>query len=547
MKERIFEVLSGLVACPSISGTTKEQIAENYVYDFLKAIPYFQEHPEYCGLHKIPNDPFGRAVPWAMVLGNKKDTVIYSGHIDVVVTDVYGEAEPFCFNMDGTLEEKLKTMTAGMNEQQKADLASGEWIWGRGTADMKGGVAIAMCLVEKYAALAQKGELEGSILFSAVADEECYSAGMRAIMPVYLKLREQYGLNFKLLVDPEPASEQGPKQVLSLGSVGKTMPVFATQGVLAHTGHIYNGISALNMMTGLYKRTNGSLKFVDAYEGESSMPPGWFKLRDNKVLYDVSLPFRSFGYMSVLSFDRTLDRILAETKQIAIEVFEEEVKRLNDEYQEFKKLNKFETKEKIDYPTTVYTVNELRDELLAKDGEKFETFYENLKEEAGKRVGEGEAFPDATVWMLDQLLNYADFKTPVILIGVAPPYYPATHSDMIPGREGYGTKVYEFAKKLSEEKFGQELTYEHYFTGISDNSYTSLPEMDYDALAANYPMWGKSYSLDLEAIKEISVPSILYGPIGREYHQWTERVNKRSLLEVMPEMIQSVTEFAWKN
>ena len=38
---------------------------------------------------------------------------------------------------------------------------------------------------------------------------------------------------------------------------------------------------------------------------------------------------------------KNMDRILAETKQIAIEVFEEEVKRLNDEYQEFKKLNKF--------------------------------------------------------------------------------------------------------------------------------------------------------------------------------------------------------------
>ena len=43
------------------------------------------------------------------------------------------------------------------------------------------GIAIAMFLFEKYAALAQKGELEGSVFFAAVADEESYSAGMRAI------------------------------------------------------------------------------------------------------------------------------------------------------------------------------------------------------------------------------------------------------------------------------------------------------------------------------------------------------------------------------
>ena len=324
MNNRIMEILTGLVACPSISCTVKEVTSENYVYEFLQNIPYFKEHPELFGMHMIPHDPFGRGVPWALVLGKKPDTVIYSGHIDVVDTQVYGDAEDLCFTIGEELEKKLASMD--LNERQRADMESGEWVWGRGTA----GVSIAMALVEHYASLAMKGELEGSILFSAVPDEESYSAGMRAIMPKYLELRDSYGLKFKLLVDPEPAAEDGDTQILSLGSVGKTMPVFVTQGELAHTGHIYNGISALNMMTGLYKKTNGSLKFVDSYEGESSMPPGWFQLRDNKELYDVSLPYRSFGYMSVLSFDRTLDTILAQLKDLAIEVFEEEVTRLDE-------------------------------------------------------------------------------------------------------------------------------------------------------------------------------------------------------------------------
>ena len=545
MKERIMEILTGLVACPSISCTAKEIPAEEYVYNFLKEIPYFKEHPDQFGMHMIPNDPFGRGVPWALVVGNKPDTVIYSGHIDVVDTQVYGDAEPLCFTIGEELEKQLASME--LNEQQRADMESGEWIWGRGTADMKGGVSIAMVLLEKYAKLAQEGKLEGSILFSAVADEESYSAGMRAIIPVYLELKEKFGLKFKLLVDPEPANESGPKQVLSLGSIGKTLPVIVVQGELCHTGHIYNGISALNMMANLYSKTNGSLQFVDTYMGEASMPPGWFHLRDNKAIYDVSLPYRSFGYLSVLSFDRTLDTIMSELKVLAIQAFEEEVEKLNREYQEYKKLNKFQEKEKIYYPTTVYTVNELVAELTQQYGDRFVQKYEEIKEEAGKKTAEGMAYPDATVWLMDELLTWADIKRPLILIGVAPPYYPPTHSDKIPGREGYGTKVFEFANKLSTEKFGQELVPEHYFTGISDNSYSMLPEMDFEALAANYPMWGKYYSLDLEAIKEISVPAILYGPIGREYHQWTERVNKHSLLEVMPEMIQAVTEFAWNN
>ncbi|MBQ1395856.1 MAG: M20/M25/M40 family metallo-hydrolase [Eubacterium sp.] len=545
MKDRILEVLKGLVACDSISCTTREISAEQYVYDFLKEIPYFQKHPDQFGLYEIKDDPFGRSVPYALVLGNKKDTVIYSGHIDVVDTQVYGDAEPLCFTLGEELEAALAKMP--MNDVQRADMESGEWIWGRGTADMKGGVSIAMCLVEKYAALAEEGKLEGSVLFSAVADEESYSAGMRAIMTKYLELRDKFGLNFKLLVDPEPAAEQGPKQVLSLGSIGKTMPAIVVQGALAHTGHPFHGISALNMLANIYAKTQGSLEFVDEYKGESSMPPAWLNLRDLKPIYDVSLPFRAAGYISVLSFDSTLEKIIGQLKEISLQAFKEEVEKLDGQYQEIKKINRFETKEKIYYEPCVMTVQELCAVMKEQKGEEFEKFYADLYEKAAKKISAGEAYPDVTIYMMNTLMDYADIKQPYVLIGVAPPYYPPTHSDLIEGKEGYGTKVYEYAKKISEEEFGQELTAEHYFTGISDNSYTSLPDLDFDALAATYPMWGSMYSLDFEAIKEISVPSILYGPIGREYHQWTERVNKKSLLEVMPVMIEKVTKFAWEN
>mgnify|MGYP000845787335 FL=1 len=545
MKDRILEVLTKLVACESISSTPKEPSASVYVNDFIKQIPYFQEHPELCGAYEIPNDPFGRTVPYALVLGKSPNTVILSGHIDVVSTEVYGDAEPLAFTLGPELEAKLATKD--LNEVQRKDLESGEWLWGRGAADMKGGIAIAMVLLEKYAKLAQEGKLEGSYLFSAVADEECYSAGMRAIMPKYLELKNKYSLNFKLLIDPEPASEDGPAQVLSLGSIGKTMPVIMTQGAVAHIGHCYNGMSSLNMLAGIYQRTGGSLEFVDVYKDESSMPLNWQYMRDIKETYDVSLPFRSSGYMTVLSFKTTISETLAKLKKICVEVFDEEVNKLNAQYQEFKKHNRFETKEKIYYPNCVYTVSELCDKLREKDGAAFDEFYNKLYDQAKDMVAKGKSYPDATIYLMDKLLSYADIKQPVVLIGMAPPYYPATHSDQIEGREGYGSKVFEFAKKLSEEKFGQALTSEHYFTGISDNSYTSIPDLDFDEITANYPMWGSAYSLDFEAIKEISVPSILFGPIGREYHQWSERVNKRSLFEVMPEMIQSVIEFAWEN
>ena len=72
------------------------------------------------------------------------------------------------------------------------------------------------------------------------------------------------------------------------------------------------------------------------------------------------------GYMTVLSFKTTISETLAKLKKICVEVFDEEVNKLNAQYQEFKKHNRFETKEKIYYPNCVYTVSELCDKLRRK-------------------------------------------------------------------------------------------------------------------------------------------------------------------------------------
>ncbi len=545
MKEYILETLKGLVACDSISCTEKELSASDFVYDKLLEIPYFKENPDLVGKYKIPNDAYGRYVVYGAVIGNSKDTVILSGHTDVVSVEVYGEAEPLAFTIGDELEKKLAEME--LSDQARADLESGEWIWGRGSADMKAGDVLNLALTKKYAELASKGELKGSVLLLALPDEESYSAGMRVASKIMKKLKDERGLNYRLLIDPEPAAEMGESQVMSIGSVGKVQPVVIAQGEVAHFGHCFDGISALNILSGIYKKTQGSLAFADFYEGEATVPPSWGNMRDMKLCYDVSLPYRGYGFMTVLSFQKTPDDIIDMLRDISENVLEEEISTLNDTYQEFKKINKFATKEKVHFDTAVYTVEELCSELRNKDREKFEKFFEKIYEEAGRKVLEGESYPVATVYMMDELLTYADIKKPLVLIGIAPPYYPATHSNMVEGHEGFGQKVFEFASEISEKEHSQKIEFEHYFLGISDNSYTSVEEMDFERLKSNFPMWGKLYEIDFETIREVSVPSILYGPIGRDYHQWTERVNKRSLLEVMPDMLDRVVNFVWDN
>ncbi|MBR6500084.1 MAG: M20/M25/M40 family metallo-hydrolase [Firmicutes bacterium] len=544
MKDKIMKIMTDLVAFDSISDSKKEVPCAAYIYDFLSSIPYFKDHPEDVGLLQIPGDAHGRTVPYAFLKGNNNNTVVMMGHFDVVNAEVYGEAEGLAFTIGEELEAALAKKA--LNPVQRADMESGEWIWGRGAADMKGGLAIHMALFEQYAEKAQKGELAGSLFFMAVPDEESYSAGMRAGAQVLREFKRKYDLDYKLLVDPEPTNVADGKQIMSIGSVGKCMPVVMVQGVTAHVGMCFNGISPLGILSGIYLRTNGSLEFSDCYEGEATMPPTWTNLRDMKEIYDVSIPYRASGYFTVLSFSQTPDQILAKLRKISEEVFEEQVTKLNDTYQEFKKMNKFESREKLHYDTLVMSFAELIQQLKDQDEAGFAAFYKGAYEEIAAKTASGELnYPSATIALMDKVLNYADIKQPLVLLGFAPPYYPAVHSDLIAGKEGAGTDAYNFVKEAAKA-YGQEMNYENYFMGISDASYSCMDHpFDYNAFSTNTPMWGDLYSLDFEAIEEIGIPAVIYGPIGKEYHQWTERVNKKSLLEVVPAVTQQLLEHLW--
>lgn len=545
MKEKIMKLLTDLVAIDSISDSAKEVAAAEYIYHFLSELPYFKAHPEDVGLLEIEGDAHGRKVPYAFLNGEKRNTVVMMGHFDVVNAEVYGEAEALAFTLGEELEKALSKKA--LNEAQRADMESGEWIWGRGAADMKGGVAIHLVLFEKYAAQAMEGKLPGCLFFMAVPDEESYSAGMRAGAQVLREYKRKYNLDYKLLIDPEPTNLSEGKQIMSIGSVGKSMPVVMVQGVTAHVGHCFNGISPLGMLSGIYLRTNGSLEFSDSYEDEATMPPTWTNMRDMKYIYDVSIPYRASGYFTVLSFSTTPDQIMAKLKRISEEVFAEMVTKLNDTYQEFKKINKFETREKIHYDTLVLTFAELIERLKKEDAAGFAAFYEKTYAEVAEKTGSGELnYPTATLVLMEKVLNYADIKQPLILLGFAPPYYPAIHSDLIAGKENAGTDAYQFVKKAAAA-YGQDMSYENYFMGISDASYSAMDHpFDYKAFSANAPMWGDLYSLDFEAIEENAIPAVIYGPIGKEYHQWTERVNKKSLFEVVPAVTQQLIAHLWE-
>ena len=545
MQERIQRYLKELVALDTVSCTDTEYKAGDWFANFFKSLPYFQKHPELTGQYKIPGDAYNRTVPWALILGNSKKTVISSGHYDVVGTDNYGNLNRMAFEMGPMLDAELAKKD--LDPEARADMESGEWIWGRGVGDMKGGHAIHLALFEDNAKLAEEGKLPGCHLYLPVPDEESFSVGMREGAKILRHLIEEYDLDVQLMIIPEPSNLTNGKQSLSRGTVGKMMPVVMAQGITAHVGHCFNGLSPIGILADIYAKSNNCLEFSDSYDGEAACPPTWQKFRDMKELYDVTIPLRASGYFTLLCFEKTPEEVMAKLKEISMESLTANVERINATYQEYKKIDKSADKEKITYNPEVYTFEELCDKLKAEDAEGFNRYYGALYAEITKEINSGAInFPDATLKIMSRVMDYADLKQPTVLLGFAPPYYPPVNSDLVKGHENAALKAYEVCEKAAA-KFGVEMYSEHYFMGISDGSYTAMGKpFDYSKFSKNTPAYGDLYSLDFETIEANNIPFILYGPLTKEYHQWTERSLKKSMYEVVPAVTKELIDNLWK-
>ena len=142
---------------------------------------------------------------------------------------------------------------------------------------------------------------------------------------------------------------------------------------------------------------------------------------------------------------------------------------------------------------------------------------------------------------MEKILNYANFQYPFVLISFSPPYYPAVHSDFIEGKDNYGSKYFEIIKKEYKELYGINTICNNYMTGISDASYSAVnTKYDYKTFSDNMIVWGNEYSIDFQSIENINIPTLIFGPWGKDLHRVTERVNKKSLLEEFPAIINGV-------
>ncbi|MDR2175590.1 MAG: M20/M25/M40 family metallo-hydrolase, partial [Synergistaceae bacterium] len=209
--KRACALLLELAAIPSITGSDGgEEACARFIRDRLARLEYFKKNEG--DLKFIAAEPpsashgnasLGRHAIAALLRAARpvKETIVLLGHFDVVDVEGCGPLRPCAFD---PLEYTRRTGELNLSEDARKDLESGRWLFGRGVADMKAGLALVICLLEDYASRRMKQDFakqdcerqDFNVLLLAVPDEEGDSVGMRGVISHLAELKEKEGLDF---------------------------------------------------------------------------------------------------------------------------------------------------------------------------------------------------------------------------------------------------------------------------------------------------------------------------------------------------------------
>jgi arginine utilization protein RocB len=532
----IEEILFPFLKVNSETGTQGEKECEAFLMETLRKMPYFKRNPDNCGTFPVKDDARGRAVCWGLAKGGGTETVILLHHYDIVGVEDFKNLKNLAFSPE-LLRTELMKIAAELQPEAQEDLRSGEYLFGRGTADMKAGGSIQLALLRKYSDLEA---WNGNLLLLALPDEENLSAGMRSAVDFLAELKEKHGLHYVCAFNSEPHQRKTPERtLLSEGSVGKMLAFVYVRGSLAHCGKVFEGLNPLSVLSEMAVRTELSPRFSDSVQGESSPPPTWLYLRDRKDHYDVSMPLSAAGCVSILTLDSDPLKVLELLSETARQSFETVIDRMNERYRSFCAGMGREA-ERLPWNPSITTYSTLLAEADRTHGSVFRDACREKVKEVQSRIDSGSAdLIESSFQLVEFVYNYINDLSPKVVLGFVPPYYPNVANGLLPNLPAGIKGLSETLSAYSEKNFGSVCDRESYYTGISDLSYVAFRNSGEigEELRKNMPLYGNAYSIPLTAIESLSMPCMNIGPWGKDFHKLTERVYKPDLFDRTPKLL----------
>lgn len=544
--DNIYENLKALCAVPGISGSASENLTAEKIYSMLSEMSYFKERPENLYRIEVEGDPLGRYAVAGLVEfePETKDTIILTGHYDVVGTEEYGKLRDIAFDIEAITE---RIAELALDEYSKNDRDSGEWIFGRGTADMKYGISLCMELIRHYSEDDDAPELTGNLLFLAVASEETNSEGMLASIPFLNRLTEEKGLKYTayLLTEPFITEDQegDPNKYIHFGSCGKVMPMFMSVGDPSHAGEAFLGFDPGLITAGIHLKMQMNPELCDDRYGEITPPPVCLKMKDLKETYSVTTPLYSLAYYSKNTMDLDPPSLIEKLRKIAEEAMDEAIELLESKIKRYEEMYG-ETPRRKKYVTEVMTYRELIEELKSSyenlkaagvaDNEAPETALANYSKKLAK---EGMEIQEAAAMTVRRAIEMLPEKRPMVVLSFIPPFYPNTHINETYCEDELLVRAAEDAMRYAAEKYEISLKRKEWFVGLSDLCYTGLSsDREFGELFENLVGSGSVYHFPEKELKEMHIPGIIMGAWGKDIHKHTERLNRDYNFRVLPEL-----------
>lgn len=536
-KNRIYDNMKRLIEVRGISGTDDEVEAAYKIQEILYEIPYFQQHKEKVELIPIEDDSFGRCIvtAYAECCPESKRTVILTGHYDVVDVEEFGDLKDKAYNV----EEITKCINQmPLDEDSQKDYESGNWIFGRGTADMKFGHALCIELLKHFS---EEGGINGNLLYVAVCGEETNSEGMLRAVPFFNEFAENHGIEYEALLLAEcymmEDQANDKNRYVHFGASGKVMPMFFFVGESTHGGEPFLGIDP-NLMAGeVYRRLHLNAEFCQTSAGETTPPPVCLKNQDLKTTYSVSTPLYTASYYNIVTVNLDPKVMMGKLKEIAEESFVASLKFVEEKSNQFEE--NFSVKP-VRYPIKpcVKVFHQLYQEAKAAYHGDFDGYIKGLIK---NWMSEKLEMQDIAIKTVKRIYELSPDKRPMIIISIIPPYYPDVYPDKEKPKVKKLLRCVDDVIAYAKGKYGETLKLKDYYMGISDMSYTGLDsEKNFDQLFENVVGVNQMYSLPEKDLKKFNVPGIVLGGYGKDFHKHTERLEVHYNFDVLPDLYEHI-------
>lgn len=537
LREQIAYLTKELVKIPSVSHTNGEKVIADRIKQWISQFPYFKQHPDHLWEQDIPGDPYGRKNIFAWIQANPtaKKTVIYHSHIDTVNVKDFGNLENIAFDSE-QLGEFFKNYDH--DETIKIEAQSGDWMFGRGVLDMKSGAAIHIANLHYFSENLDK--LHGNVLAMFNPDEETQHIGIISAISELTRLQKEYDLEYICAINNDftsPLFEGDSSKYIYTGFAGKLLPSFFIYGREVHVGETLKGIDSTLVASEINKQINNNMALAEQIEGEVILPPSCLQQRDRKESYTVQTPFKTGIYFNYFLYKDTPSDVLRKLKQQAKVACDEVEHYLQMNYKQYlQRLGQVD--QSISFKIEVVTIEELIQELRGKNI-PVERTIRNVAERT-----KGEELRDRAFKIVEALQELDEQKKPRVILFFSPPYCP-NHSIQY-DREGNEQLIKELEQLINDvqNKTKEEIKMKEFFPFLADSSYIACQESksELDVLMANFIGWDETYSLPIQEIQALNIPSINIGVYGKDGHKWTERVYKPYSFELVPHMIRTLTE-----